>query len=216
MSFSPTIVPKSITPELRKHFRELSEEGEAFYVDVVGRAGALRNKCVYNAAQEADFVGGEIIYGWSVFVWESVLVQYIGHAIVGVGEKNYCVTPTKHGERKMLFLPDNSLSFDFNEENARMPSILLPISNEKIVGKLIEVQRKIYELKSKYPVSGGQVLLADSDAAEYRRLEVEEQRFMAHTIYLHHPLKAPCSCGSGKQYRKCCRPGMKTKFGKQT
>jgi len=211
--FSPTIVPKLVTPDIKKLCKDLTGCSEAYYVDVINKPGALRNKCALNAKDEADEKNGNVIFGWSIFVWEKVFVQFIGHAIVEAGGKKYCVTPAKHGESKILFIPDPAITFNYDSESSRMPSKTLPISKQKVVHQLIAVQSKLLEIKSKYSVTSGQLLLAGDDAVNVRELEGEQQELMNRIIYLHHPIKSNCSCGSGKQFRKCCRPHMKRVYG---
>ena len=213
MSFSPTKVPESISPDIMHLCNKIAGRCDADYIDVINYLGNQRNKCTYNAKDEAEAVGGDVVLGWSIFIWGSVFVQFIGHAIVKTNERQYCVTPPKHGENKILFLPDASLVFDYNDENARLPSRTLPISKHKPVHRLIAVQRELYEIKSKYAVASGTIALVGEDALKVTALEKEEYDLINHAIYLHHPLKSKCACGSGKQFRKCCRPHMKRTFG---
>ena len=71
----------------------------------------------------------------------------------GMGESLLCVTPSKYGDARILFLPDPSLTFDFEDENARMPVAEVQLSQRPEVAKLIEATRRERDIKIKYPVS---------------------------------------------------------------
>ncbi|KAF3983026.1 MAG: hypothetical protein HFP81_00110 [Methylococcales symbiont of Hymedesmia sp. n. MRB-2018] len=210
MSFSPTKVPPIITSKIKALCKKVTEQESLYFVDIIKRPEFQTNKCAYNAKIEASNINGEIIFGWSVVIWDNVFLQFIGHAIVKDDKGNkYCVTPSKYNESKVLFAPDKNISFDFKNKNARLPSKTVAISKHKIVQKLIDTQQEIYNIKTKYPVTSGVIQMEGADTEKISLLEKKEYDLINHTIYLYHPIKDKCSCGSGKQFRKCCRPHMR-------
>lgn len=216
MKFHPTHTPKYLTPQISKRCIQVAGHADAVYLPVRTGSNYLRNKCAFNAKAEAQRLGGEVVFGWYVVVWDGVLVQFFGHAVVEVGEERYCVTPNSHDESRILFLADPKVTFDFDALDARLPSQALPLSQRKCVTEFIEVDQRIYHLKCKYPVTGGNVVLSATDAAEMRRLETLKERVVGEVLYYHHGDKDKCPCGSNRQFRKCCKPHMRRVFGAAT
>lgn len=213
MAFSPTIVPNFVSQELKKACLHVAGNDEPIFLEVKPREEYKINKCAYNAKLEAESVGGQVIFGWAVFVWENVMYDFIGHAVVEVEGQYYCVTPTKKGENKVLFVPDDSISFDFNDPDSRLPSCEVPISKRLEVKKLLEIRENSRTLKIKYPATNGPISVSFEDAKALSDLEKQQRELMDKVNYFHHPLKAKCPCGSGRQFKKCCRPHMQRVFG---
>ncbi|RLA50778.1 MAG: hypothetical protein DRR42_12165 [Gammaproteobacteria bacterium] len=159
MEFSPTKVPELISPKLRRACSKVSGSNKVGFVEVEPGAKYKSNKCAYNARDEAESVGGRVIFGWGVFVWKNVMFDFIGHAVVELESRYYCVTPSKQGDKKILFVPDNTITFDFENPDSRLPSQEVAISKRSEVKKLLVVREKIRAIKIKYPVSSGNVQL---------------------------------------------------------
>ncbi|MBQ0943432.1 SEC-C domain-containing protein [Ideonella sp. 4Y16] len=148
---------------------------------------------------------GDMVLGWDVTVWEGVLLNCIGHAVVRNGDEFLCVTPSKYPERKLLFLPDPSLTFDFEDDNARLPVREIALSSRPEVFKLIEVTMLERQIKVKYPVSSKPTLVQGQDAVEIQRLGQMKSQLMLRVILVTADHNTRCPCGSGKKFRKCHR-----------
>lgn len=212
MAFQPTKIPNRIDPNLVSLCEKNIGHSEVSFVNIRDTESYRIKKCAFNASEEAQKHGGEIVFGWAIYVWEDVLYDFVGHAVVKVNEELYCVTPSQYPDDKLLFIPDNSISFDFDNPNSRMPSKEYSISRHKEVSQLIAVRENIRSIKVNYPVSSGQVALNYEDSDKMRVLEKQQRLLMDKAIYYHHPIKDKCACESGKQFRKCCRPHMKKAF----
>jgi len=213
MSYSPTKIPSKISLELSTQCRKFVGNDDIQYLDILERPNSRINKCAYNAKEEAERINGKIVFGWSITVWDSVLIELIGHAIVDDGEKRYCVTPSKYNEKQVLFVVDDSISFDFDNSESRLPSRKLAVSKHKSVKRFIEIQQQIHAIKVKYPITSGLLSLGEEDSKNISDLEKKSKEATYEVIYFHHPIKTPCFCGSGKQFRKCCKPQMKRVYG---
>ena len=212
MAYAPTIVPPSVTPQIQKLCFGISGGTDPYYVDVLPTPDSRKNKCAYNARDEAERKNGKVLFGWSIYSWPGVLVEFIGHAIVETPEQKYCVTPSAYGEKKVLFLPDSSIEFDFTSSDARLPSKSFSVSRHKFVSELIHVQEESKAIRNQYPVTSGQIAVTGENAIKLKRLQEREHMLSQHVIYLHHPPKDKCPCGSGRQFRKCCKPHMQRVF----
>lgn len=120
--------PDKITPSIAAGCARLVPGGTPIFVDREPFAESRINKCTFNVRKFLADNPGEMVLGWEVCVWEGVLLDCIGHAVVRHEERLRCVTPSKYGDSKLLFLPDPRISFDFEDSMARMPAKQVPLS----------------------------------------------------------------------------------------
>lgn len=205
MKLSLTSVPTSISPPLMRACRTVSIDGNLQFVTIDAAVGALPNKCIFNAHAHVAQHGGEVVLGWQVAVWDGVLAEFIGHAVVLTEGHHRCVTPSKYGDLRLLFLSDASLVFDFTDPMARMPSQRVALANRPDIHRMVGIENAIYAIKTQYPVTSGDVAISFQDAVKLDALN-REKSALAVKIMLsttHH--NAPCVCGSGRKFRKCCK-----------
>lgn len=141
--------------------RILVPGGEAVYVPRQPLPEALVNKCMFNVRQYLQKHPGRMVLGWDISVWDGVLLDAIGHAVVEHDGKLWCVSPSKYGESRLLFLRDERLSFDFDDSGARMPVKQIPISKSREVARLIELGATEVAIKSKYQLLQVKLLFED-------------------------------------------------------
>lgn len=134
-----------------------------------------------------------------------MLLDCIGHAVVKHEERLRCVTPSKYGDKRLLFLPDPRMSFDFDDPMARMPAKQVPLSMRPEVLRFIEVDAAERAIKIKYPVSSGQIMVQGEVAEALQRLAREKQRLSLKLVLMTSDNTTKCPCGSGKKFRKCHR-----------
>jgi len=201
----PTNTPAIISASILATCKKVTDSTKPIFIPIQPAVGARVNKCTYNCKEYIEQNGGELTLGWKVTEWKNVFIEFIGHAAVKTENGIFCVTPSRYDEEKILFLEDPSLSFDFSDENARLPSQSISISKHKEVSALIEIERKIKEIKCKYPVASGYMKVYGDDATALTELEKEKSKLLPIilTKTTHH--NDPCFCGSGKKYRKCCQ-----------
>lgn len=208
MNISPTKIPDRITSVILKGCEKLAPGGFPTFVDRTPEHDALINKCVFNVKNYLLNNPGEMVLGWEIAIWENVLLDCIGHAVVRVGGKLKCITPSKYGDAKLLFIPDSRLTFDFNDKMARMPTAQVALSKKLEVKRLIEVESLERSIKIKYPVSSERVVIGGQDAYELQRLAKEKQSLILKVILATSDHTTKCLCGSGKKFRKCHRSAM--------
>lgn len=200
--------PDKVTPAIEAGCARLVPRGTPIFVDRQPFAEARINKCTFNVRQFLADHPGEMVLGWEVCVWDGVLLDCIGHAIVKNHEGLRCVTPSKYSDSRLLFLPDPGISFDFNDPMARMPVKQVQLSTRPEVLRLIDVDTAEHTIKIKYPVSSGQMMVLGEDAKALQQLAREKQRLSLKLILMTSDNTTKCPCGSGKKFRKCHRAAI--------
>lgn len=208
ITISPTVIPKTIGARTRKACSELADASALVFVDVKPAPDALPNKCTFNVREAVAREGGEIVLGWMVALWSEVMVECIGHAVHRSENGLTCVTPQQDGSARILFLPDPSLSFDFDDRDARMPTKMIPLSKDPFVARLIENEEREYQIRCNYPRGSHALEVRGSDAIELQRLYAEKPELIRRVSLRTKHHNDPCICGSGRKFRKCCRPQM--------
>lgn len=205
MKLRPTHTPTRISESILGACRILVPGGEPVYVPRQPLPEALVNKCTFNVRQYLRNHPGRIVFGWDISVWDGVLLDAIGHAIVEHNDELLCVSPSKYGASRLLFLRDERLSFDFDDSGARMPAKQIPISKSREVARLIELGATEVAIKSKYPVASGQILVRGQDAVTLQQIARDKSQLMLRISLSHTENASPCVCGSGRKFRKCCK-----------
>src|SRR5258708_392594 len=205
MKLRPTHIPAKLTDSLVKACRVLVPDGKPVFVPRQPNSEAAVNKCTFNVRQYLRTNPGTMVLGWDISVWDRVLIDAIGHAVVEENGELLCVSPSKYGESRLLFLRDDRLSFDFDDSAARMPAKQIPISKSREVARFIELGAAEVSIKSKYPVTSGQLLVRGKDAIRLQEIARERSQLMLSISLGHTENSNPCVCGSGRKFRKCCK-----------
>jgi len=170
--------------------------------------------CFNNVRDVIAEQGGEIVYGWLVWQHENIFVEAEHHSVwqKTTGEI-VCVTPQTPPEKAITFIPDPSLTFDFDTElitnNIRVA--LVNDSRLKEVFKACEEQTEIRNEARRNFGLGPAVELSPSQALRYTGLEMKKSALMSKVLLSgsRQPQvekvsrNEPCPCGSGKKYKKC-------------
>jgi hypothetical protein len=210
MKLHPTRTPDKLTREIIDGCSRLVPGTKPVFIERRPAPGAQVNKCTLNLRRYLAEHSGSMVLGWDISVWENVLLDCIGHAVVQTDDGFLCVSPSKYGETSLLFLPDDSLEFDFDNSMARMPSKRIPLSSKPEVQQFIDVEAEQLLIRSKYPVSSGQIVVRGADAIALQKLGLRKQQLMLRLLLGTTPPRASCFCGSGRQFRKCCKSRLET------
>jgi hypothetical protein len=200
-----TKTPDRLTPQILAACMRLVPDGQPQFVSREPVVDALINKCTFNVRRYLTEHSGTMVLGWEVCIWEDVLLDFIGHAVVLAGDRMHCVTPSTYPGQQLLFLPDPKLTFDFNDPIARMPAAQMALSSRADVKRLIELEAQERTIKVKFPVSSGQIMIEGNDAIALKRIGREKQTLMLKIVLATHDHTSRCPCGSGKKFRKCHR-----------
>lgn len=198
-----TMTPKKITSAIRKLCQQINPAEKPVWVPVQVVAGAVPNECFGNVVMKIASSGGTIQYGWTIWEWNVVLVEGEFHAVWRSPEdKLLCVSPQINGERSILFLPDNSRTWD---ENNRVDNIRLPLRQDPVIMDFIRVKQ---ELNQEMNVLTAQNfgMIPFTPSKKFTELITQERELLKKISELPPIPKGNnfCWCGSGKKYKKCC------------
>jgi hypothetical protein len=140
------------------------------------------------------------------------MLEAVFHAI-WVSPENECIdiTPKEWNDKEILFLPDSTLKYDFSSDYYRVAGRYKPLCDNPFVTKFIELSKQNFEVEERlFP---GRQINPENPAFELLK-ELREKRV---SIYLQlvsqsQPQSdygkpgrnAPCPCGSGRKFKKCC------------
>lgn len=203
-----TEVPDAVTAEVVTACasRSLSERPD--FVCIEPAADAVANRCIHNVQRAASRGEGDVVVGWKIMTWPRVLAQFIGHAVLGRDGQRVCITPDLHGETRVLFVADPSITFDSNDPSARMPSFYHPIDRHPDVAAFIRVEGELHVIKTKFPVGSGPLALHGADAELMKRLRVQQVRLIREIALRTRKPNERCLCDSGRKFKKCCHGAM--------
>jgi hypothetical protein len=208
MKLALTIEPDRITSGILRVCRKLVPNTQPVFIPVDPEPGARANKCILNALNATRRDGGSVAMGWKVYVWPRVLADLIGHALVFRDGAMRCVTPSYTSEKKILFLPDPSLSFDENDPEARLGSKLIPLREDPDVTRFIDIAEEINGIKIKLPRTSDQVMVTGPDAERLMALQKDQPELIRRLTLRTKKPNEICICDSGRKFRKCCRDAM--------
>ncbi|MCA2007951.1 hypothetical protein [Tritonibacter mobilis] len=197
-----TTTPSKITPTIERLCAEINANESPIFVPVKPDLEAISSECFHNVSKKVERDGGSILYGWNLWEWSRVFVEAEHHAVWVKDGELTDVTPKQNRERKILFLPDPSRTYDF--------------ANQK---RLINIKRSL----RRYPSVESWIKATDDFQNAVERNSVGDQASFSQ-FEMHHHQEAimnamldvildlaadtkpreRCICASGKEFRKCC------------
>lgn len=122
--------------------------------------------------QVAEF-GGEIVYGWEVWEWPSIMITAEFHAVwrSPAGELND-VTIKPDGEQQIIFIPDANRTY-----NARQfDNLRLALRDHILVHEFIEVCEQLYRLRDDNRISERAYIVTDEhERLKYRKDAIQRE-----------------------------------------
>ncbi|WP_461477593.1 hypothetical protein [Pararhodobacter aggregans] len=197
-----TTTPRKITPAIVKLCAEINSSETPVFVPVKPDRGAIFSECFHNVSQKVEREGGSMLYGWNLWEWSRVFVEAEHHAVWVKDGELIDVTPKQNSERKILFLPDPSRTYDFESQK-----------------RLINVKRSL----GRYPSVESWIKASDDFQKAIERNSIRNQASFSDFEIRHHQQaimnamldvildlaadtkqRERCICASGKEFRKCC------------
>lgn len=107
------------------------------YVAVQPDDSAQMYNCFFNVKSLVETQGGEIVFGWCIWVWPKAFIEAEHHAIWRRPDGiEVDITPKEDGEKRVLFSESSRDSFDF-ETGIPLSHVRAAISNTPAILKLL-------------------------------------------------------------------------------
>lgn len=174
---------------------------EPFYVRIEPMPHAAGKECFENVQKKMSIEGGDIVYGWSIWLCPDFFIEAEFHAIWRGPDGIYLdTTPQEDGTQQVLFLPDKTRKY----EGHQIDNIRQNISSNQLVDHFISIFECSFLIKN----------YKDRTFARMIHLAPEENNILAylasHCDMIEHMLASGksrntlCPCGSNTKYKMCC------------
>ncbi|HLB72912.1 MAG TPA: SEC-C metal-binding domain-containing protein [Sedimentisphaerales bacterium] len=204
-------IPIRITEQIFEVCRQIDQSQTPYYVSVKPDPESQRDECFFNVKSKVEKAGGQIEFGWAIWEWPNLMVWADFHAIwISPEDERIDITPTP-GFEKILFLPDSKRTYDYNCSYYRVPLRYFPVSNDPLVAELITVKQQLFDIEEEHS-SGREVILEGHALGRREELKQKEILISLEIMLQSQPppdytkpgRNDPCSCGSGRKFKKCC------------
>lgn len=173
-------------------------------LEITPAPDAVPQECFMNVRDHVERAGGQIIYGWAIWIWPGAFVEAEHHSVWSDGENWHDITPRTDREQATLFLADPSTVYDF-ETNKRIDNRRIAISASPTVANMLKAvadRTRFFEENSKG-------LKFTFDRYEFEAIQRRVMECQAEIILEQahgRGRNEPCICTSGKKFKKCCGP----------
>lgn len=197
MTFLQT--PNRISEALATLCRKVSFGYTPEFIYVEPIPDFLPDNCYPNVQSLVATKGGEAVFGWAIYEWPRVWVEFQHHAVWRDTEgKLRDHTPRRDGESIALFL-----TCDISYIGSHIPTKWFPLSDSIDILRIIEIQVEINNLKAAYYNKMGENSKMDQVSAQpVIRLEEEKSLILVRMNYV--PSRNDlCPCMSRKKFKHC-------------
>jgi hypothetical protein len=118
--------------------------------------------------------GGRIQYGWALWEWPGAFIEAEHHAVYEppTGPPWLDVTPCNRGSRRRLFLPDDSATYDFENEGVLRNNVRLALSDDPLIEELFKAAQKRSAFYNQLPGVG---VISITAAEDQERQKIERR-----------------------------------------
>ncbi len=197
-----TTTPRQITPAIQNLCAEINANETPVFVPVKPDRDAILSECFHNVSQKVERDGGSMLYGWNLWEWSRVFVEAEHHAVWVKDGELIDVTPKHNGERKILFLPDPSRTYDF-ESQQRLINIKRSLGRYPSVESWIKASDDFQNAIERNSV-GNQSSFSDFEMRHHQQAIMNAMLDVILDLAADTKPRESCICASGKEFRKCC------------
>ncbi len=199
----PVSTPDKIDKTIEDFCKKINKNKNPVFINVAPTFEAKKNECFYNVRNHTEKNGGNIIYGWSIWIWKNVYIEAEHHAVwKTLNEELVDITPKEDNEKKILFLPDSESVYDY-ENNKRLNNIKVELVDDPLLRKFFSLSDKIFQLIESKSV-GREIHLEQDTEKKLRELNEQSASALVNIYKKYLGPNDKCLCGSGKKIKKCC------------
>jgi len=155
--------PKTITNSILQLCEELNKTQKPYFVRTKPESYSKKKECFENVTIKVQKDGGQSRRGWTIWETPKIFIEAEFHTI-WISPKNEEIDITPHHSiniHKILFLPDDTLKYQYKRIDAKRRSI----SDNPMVLQFIKVCEEIFEFEEKF--SPGPILQFEDRDKEY-------------------------------------------------
>lgn len=209
----PDFVPNVDSKSVKKLRESLGTDREAVRLRVMTETGDRDRDCYMNVQRRIDRNGGRMQLGWTVWQHGDLFIEAEPHAVYDPSDGQSWIDCTPHtgSPGEVLFIP-NDETYDFDTKELA-DNVRVALRDDPRLRKALD----LYSQKTRVlnTVPGVDVPLPMSVAMRAQQIQDEADTLLAEVMGLAVPRQttlggakvgrnAPCPCGSGKKYKKCC------------
>lgn len=200
-----TRTPQDITKPIRELCRTINADNTPVFLPIVPESGCQPGDCFHNVRRKTETAGGHIQFGWAIWEWPNVYIEAEHHAVhVSADGRAFSdITPSGlEGFTHRLFLPDDTATYDFDNEGVRKDNHRVALTNDILVQQFFRTAREHVRIMNSLP-GIGEVAVDRRTALQLATLEQENARLCFEIAMKHTSRNARCFCGSGKKFKHC-------------
>jgi hypothetical protein len=204
--------PIEITKQIVTLCKEIDKSQTPYHVPVKPESWVESKECFFNVKTKVEKDGGHPQFGWTIWETPNFMIEAEFHAIwISPENESIDITPNQINSKSILFLPDSTRKYDYNREFYRVDNIRHPLSNNPLIIDLIKLNEEIFACEEKYfpgrEINPENPAFAPWAELKNKLLSIESQimaQFQTQPLQKKPKLNAPCPCGSGRKFKKCC------------
>jgi hypothetical protein len=137
-------VPKEISKKVLELCERITPGLQPTFISITPNPDCEPADCFVNVYRKVQREGGRIQYGWSLWEWPEAFIEAEHHAVYEplTGPPWLDITPCDRGSRRRLFLPDDSATYDFENEGVLRDNVRLAFSDDPLIEELFKAARK--------------------------------------------------------------------------
>ena len=201
--------PSEIDEAVSAFCSEISSIDPVFLALENAKGGKLSD-CFNNVANHVDANGGCIQHGWIIWYAKEQFIEAEFHAAWADPEGTlHDITPKKDGEKRILFLPDESLTWN----RRPVPNKRKALCDDPLFDLMIQQGQEMDKINRKYANENGEPRIpGDVFMAHQRKFANKAMSMMQTAGRQENPPNLSnnrkCECGSGRKYKHCGMKGL--------
>lgn len=208
-------VPDPDAESVRKLKETLGVAAPSTLVKVSPDPTAKARNCFITVRDKVNREGGRVQVGWLVWQHSNLFIEAEHHAVFDPGDGQPCVDLTPQsisGQNvyQIVFIPDDRAVYDYDTTQLR-DNVRVPLLDDYRLLEALKLLSEKTRLLNSVPgidVQVPQPIARQIYAVEMRAASLitdvmasqDRQSFAGERV----GRNAPCPCGSGKKFKKCC------------
>jgi hypothetical protein len=166
-----TTTPKKITDTVRQLCNKLDRSQKPQFVAVKPEVYCHADNCFFNLPEKIKRDGGTMQLGWTIWEMSNVMLEAELHAVWVSPEGRFVdITPKRDGEKKILFHPDSTRSYNREPvDNVRMA-----LQNDPAIHEFMRISARLIEIRKQYMIGPATAQGVVSVIPPFVQLEMQE------------------------------------------